>query len=732
MRFMAAYSTILIFNSKSKIMALQYKINKKMRVLNNLKVVSMFIGLLFTYCNVIAQNQDVNPRKAEISIIARVDADSVVLRWAPSTPGGWVVANKIGYVVEKLKVEEGVEIENSGYKPINNNPLKPLSLEEWKLKATPENKFSAVAAQAVYGKSFNPKPLDESNMNMLKNASDELSNRYSFALFAADNDASTAEVLGLRFVDKSIENGGKYVYRVYVAEKTDEYSFDTAYIVVDIKSFQKGTIPQGLRYENSKGAIKLFWEENEPYPFSGYYIFRSDDNGKTYKKLNQMPLINMTPGNAAQDAQPMFMDTTVVNYINYKYQVKGVTPFGELSDAAEISAFARDMVAPPAPKINKPEQVSGKEVKISWELKNAPADLQGFIVSRSNNSLDGYQLITKNPLPKNSTYFIDDMGGEFEAYYVVASVDTAGNMAFSLPVLATRIDTIPPAVPHGLAGKISETGMVTLTWNKGKEKNLIGYRVLRANDISHEFTQHSPQIFTDTVYSEQINIKTLTRNIYYRIVAVNNRYQHSEMSPVLALKRPDIIAPAEAVFGNVIATDSSVILKWYPSPSSDVAKQVLFRKKQNEPEWVTLDSLAPKTSDYADKNVETNTVYLYTVISIDSSGLVSKEAAQVMARPYDNGKRPPVQNLTAQHNANNKIVNLSWNYTPVKKEKYWFVIYKAIGEGDFKEYKAVKETELSFIDNKPTTGNSSYGIVVKTSAGGESEMVTTSLIIDEE
>jgi|GEM_PF-6888235 len=35
-----------------------------------------------------AQQRINNPRTAEINIIARVDTDSVVLRWAPSKAGG--------------------------------------------------------------------------------------------------------------------------------------------------------------------------------------------------------------------------------------------------------------------------------------------------------------------------------------------------------------------------------------------------------------------------------------------------------------------------------------------------------------------------------------------------------------------------------------------------------------------------------------------------------------------
>ena len=669
----------------------------------------MFFVIVLLHPNIRVQAQEKtekepDPRRASISIIARVDNDSVVLRWAPSTPGGWVIANKI---------------------------VKPFALDNWKGIATKENMFAAIAAQALYGKSFNPRPVDANNMNVLKNAADELANRYSFSLYSADNNAQTAYALGLRWSDKNIQKEKQYVYRVYVAEKTPEYTFDTAYVIVDIKPYKMFPAPYNFRFESGDGNIKLFWEEMEPFYFSGFYLYRSEDNGKNYTQMNKMPVIIATPKQAAKEATPNYNDTLTVNYKRYKYKVIGVTPFGELSDAAEITAFSKDLTPPPAPFINKPKQVSDKGIKISWELKNPPPDFKGFVISRSKNSHYGFDIVTKDYLSKNTKEFTDILSDDYEAYYAVGAVDTAGNMAFSLPVLASRIDTTPPAPPKGLTGIIDKSGVVTLHWNLGPEPNIIGYRVLYANDPSHEFVQLTGQIYRDTVFVDTISLETLTRHIYYRIAAVNRRYQHSELSPILALKRPDIIPPAEPVFTDIFVTDTSVYLKWATSPSLDVAVQKLLRRIQGVKEWSVLDSLSPKVSSYTDKKVEKRTPYEYSIIDIDSSGLSSKLAMPVMGRPYDTGKRKPVDNFTAEYNQQNNAVILKWSYTPSQKdEKYWYLIYKAGSDGVFQELKAFKPQESSYTDNQIRQGTLLYGIVVMTSNGGESKMITTGLTIE--
>jgi len=321
------------------------------------------------------------------------------------------------------------------------------------------------------------------------------------------------------------------------------------------------------------------------------------------------------------------------------------------------------------------------------------------------------------------------MMGLEEAYYIVGSVDTTGNIAFTHPVLAIVIDTVPPLPPTGLAGMIDESGVVNLSWNLGQDAGLIGYRVLRANHPTHEFSQLTGQILVDTVFRDSISINTLTRNVYYRVAAVNRRHQHSELSPVLALKRPDIIPPAEAVFSDVLVTDNSVHLQWHRSPSEDLAIQILMRKKQHDGTWAAIDSLPPAISSFIDKNVQKNIVYEYTIVSVDHSGLSSKPAFAVVARPYDTGRRNPVENFTATYLPNDKAVALSWNYSAEPAEKYWFVIYKAMGENNLTQYKSVESTAKVFTDKQVTDATYHYGIVVMTSLGGESAIITTSIIV---
>lgn len=685
------------------------------------------VAFILTPQFLVAQN-DENVRFARIRLLAKASKDSIVLRWAPTTPGGWRIANTIGYVVERMTVDKKSGEEKTQYQLLTKQPLKPRALEEWKQYAGASNDFSAIAAQAVYGKAFTPQAGSQKGIAELRSAADELLNRYSFALYAADNDAVTAHALGLRFVDKQITPGERYVYRVYVAQKTPDYAFDTSYVLIDAVNTPAVDAPLGFRFESGDGLIKLYWDMIEAQQFSGYSVYRSTD-GKNFTRLNTTPLVHLLPAEGNSQSSPCYIDTGTINYRKYYYRVVGITPFAEMSKPAELIAFSRDLTPPPAPTLNKPQQLSTTRIKLTWEQPSFSPDFKGFVLLRKESAYDEFQIITKQPLPAKQREYIDSFTDTDEAFYTVAALDTAGNYAFSLPVYIAIVDSVPPPAPKGLRGRVNTDGKVILWWKPVPKRNIRGYRVLRANDPTHEFTQITNTIYPDTIFVDSLELRTLTKKVYYRVAAVDKHYQHSSPSEMLVLQKPDVVPPLPPVFGEVVVTDSTVHLTWKASPSSDVARQLLLRREETSAQWRTLDTLNARRTSYTDKKIVQNTRYLYTIVCIDSSGLHSEEALPVAARPFDSGKRDPVTNFVARYDKKTKTITLSWNYQPRKKELYWFMLYKAFEGKPLSEYTSVPGDTKTFRDGTPSAGITTYGIVVITANGGQSEMVTTKVAV---
>jgi len=413
-----------------------------------------------------------------------------------------------------------------------------------------------------------------------------------------------------------------------------------------------------------------------------------------------------------------------------------------MSRAAEVEGMARDLTPPPAPVGLKTRQLSRTSARITWQVEDSTADLLGYAVLRAPLPLSGYHLphegalppelagdkrafgryLRKYVLPRGTRAFVDTAATPLEPYYSIAAVGTAGNYLQSLPIYSEIIDTLAPAMPRGLAGTVDTNGVVHLHWRRGTESTLLGYRVYQANDSTHHFHIRTPEPIADTLFVDTVDVKTLSRYVYYRIAAVSTRFVHSPLTPILTLRRPDIVPPAPPVFTGVMVTDSTVWLGWAASPSEDAAQQELSRRVADSVSWRVIDTLRATMQSYTDRKVEKRKTYEYRIVTIDSAGLRSTPALSVLARPYDTGIKPPVSDLRASYDSQNRKARLTWTYAPADRDTFWFVVYRSAAGTPLVQYRAINGADRSFEDHGVPPGSYQYAIKVMSGAGGQAPL----------
>src|SRR5690606_24624939 len=154
-----------------------------------------------------------------------------MLRWAPTNKETWKLGNQYGYVVERLTlVEQKQRLAKPKKEILTVAPLKPYPLNSWEPVAK-NSKYGAIAAQALFGEEFktDTKSASSTWYQMYQKSTEE-DMRFGFALFAADMDVHTAEASGLRFVDRKVKKGDKYLYRIYIQQPTTTLKVDTALV----------------------------------------------------------------------------------------------------------------------------------------------------------------------------------------------------------------------------------------------------------------------------------------------------------------------------------------------------------------------------------------------------------------------------------------------------------------------------------------------------------------------
>ncbi len=653
------------------------------------------LAVLCAVVGVFAQQDGI--RTASIHLLIRSYGDSVVLRWAPTKPGAWRLANAYGYRVWRQELPADTTQPLSSPQLMTASPLKPWTLAQWKerFRHNPNRRTAAVAVQMLYGK---PSVSRQKRgwMEALRLAALELQNRYSFALLMADLDPMVATGLALRWVDRKVERQKQYVYTVEALVPDSVYVVHPATAVVTVTAPPPIAPPSALSAEEGDGQILLQWQNTGA--FTAFYVDRMEEGKGAYQRLTKVPLVK-----SGTDGDPLgtwiYRDTAVRNYVQYRYRVIGITPFGEQSPPATVTAMGRDRTPPAMPSITKALAITNGWVRLQWQWNDTISkDMQGFVIYRSADGKSGYKPLMTQPLSPTVREFVDTTAEPAEPFYLVAAVDTARNAAFSLPYRAVFIDTIPPAPPAAVFGRIDSQGIVRLWWRWGQEPDLLGYRVLWANDTTHEFSQATNTILSDTVFVDTVALNTLTPFVYYRVVAVDFRRNHSAPSPVLRLRRPDTIPPVPPVLQRVVATNTAIQLKWIPSSSQDVVYQEVQRRTGKRMSWQTLVTLAPQDSLFLDQTAAPDTLYVYRIVAVDASGnhtssLLSAETA--LPRIYG---ADPVVALQVQYDTEQQVVRLRWEYPYQPNQPFWFVIYRGYQARPLEPYKAVPATERTFVD----------------------------------
>jgi fibronectin type 3 domain-containing protein len=697
---------------------------------------------LFLIMSAVALSQSKKPQtvaqeikdtlKVSIKLQARFQGDSLVLRWGLNNAFAWRKLNDIGYIIERLELDADNKPE-AGFKRLNTTPLKPWPEEEWKRKSATSDNYAQVAAKALYGKTFAVTAGDktkqgknaDNTVNTMSQAASGEEQRFMLAMISASFSKTAANGLAVRYTDKSIHKNSKYIYRVFAASTSPLFRLDTALFIIETKKeFVIAPVQNLAVYEGDK-LISLRWHDAEHY--AGYYIERSAD-GKIFTRLSENPYIQFASQKNSKDDEFTYNDTIPVNYKQFYYRIKGVSIFSETSEPSYIiEAHGRDRTPPVQPFIYKAEYKGKNTAVIDWAPYTSSPDLKGFFISRGQDIKGPFNVLHDNILPPSTRNYTDTKVTEGGMnYYVLTAVDTAGNIVTSLPRYVVTPDGVAPVKPTGLSGKIDMKGAVKLSWNQGKENDIEGYRIYRANSKDHVFNPISSTV-PDTVFQDTITLNTLTKHVYYEIVAVDRNKNNSPYSDMLELKRPDIVPPVAPVIDDFRSGEKSMEIRWVISSSDDVVKQILYRRTKDQ-EWRVIAELAQKINVYRDTLVDKNNWYEYSLEAVDDAGLHSDKSFPLNVKVYDSGIRPPVQKFNVIKSPDGKSLLLSWKY--YEKGDYWFVIYRSIDGKDLMTYKTLSSEQTSLIDSNIIKGTYQYSIKVEYKDGGESGLVLSTKIIN--
>ncbi|WP_299432850.1 hypothetical protein [uncultured Aquimarina sp.] len=668
----------------------------------NKQLIIVILILLFGEKISFAQSKEL---LSEVKVIARAQEDRVLLRWTLNTPISWRKGNRYGYTLERYTISRDRKTLTNPEKLIIGQNFMPVPMMEWEAIAE-TNDNGAIMAQALWGESF----VVEGNGGLASiiNRAEEQQQRFAFGLYAADQDFEIAKKAGLGYVDTTVRSNEKYLYKVISNIPETELQTKEGGVYIGVIDYEPLPEPVDFVGIFQDGATLLSWNSKILKATYNSYIIERSETGDTFKRLGDIPYTAINK-EKSKNARTIYVDS-ITNDKNYVYRIKGVSSFGEIGPASNIVQGEGKNVLKYVPHLKTKNIKSENEAELTWTFpEEGNNDITGFTLKRSDTDLGAYKPVVTNIPPTARKISYDKLRAS--NYFKITANGKNNNQRDSFSMLVQPIDSIPPEKPIGLKGKVDSTGVVQLQWEPNTEEDIKGYRVYRGNLKNEEYSQitnspHENHTFVDTVKVESLNAK-----VFYRIIAVDQRYNMSEPSETIELIKPDLIPPTSPVFTSYNIEDGKVKLEWANSSSQDVEAHYIYRKGKEDPNWTLLyQSPKFKNKSYQDKKVEEGNYYSYTIIARDISGLESNPAPPVSVVIPKTTLKPGVKGFYGSVNEYDKTILLSWRYKD--SEVSSFELFRAIDDKPSSLYKVLPAGTKRFTD-KGLTINTSYKYIIR-------------------
>lgn len=623
---------------------------------------------------------------SRIAAITKPGKNHIELRWAPLQYDVWQHGNTIGYNIERVTIlRKGKLVEPPERTVITPSPIIVAPQSEW--GKYEDDKYAMIAGECIFGES----EIEDTGflpIKAYKKRQDE-ERRIGFALFSADMSLTAAKLSGLYFKDSNIKPDEKYLYKIYFSQPDTAFA-DTACAFIGASEYQPLTAPEKpYSYCNKKGVI-IWWQQSQTVKFIGYYVEKSSDNGRSYTRITENPIA------VTSNDKIYYTDTLANKNSNYKYRIVGVDSFGEESPVSEPVAAKMSIPLDQDPSFTQVEPVNNNSVALTWTY-DPDADIKGFKIYRSKSTNSKKILIHSGNDPAQRSF--TDRQPLNDNYYYLAVYNDISERLNPFPMYAQLIDSIPPAPPAPPSGYCDSLGIVHLTWHPHPDTDVIGYRIHRSNSPEQNYIMCAKNMVADTFYIDTVNINTLTKNVYYKISAVDSRDNQSALSAVAIVPRYDIVPPIAPTFADITLQKGKVSITINPSPSDDVAKYIFYRKTPSASAFDTIATISATQLKYIDPTALPGEKYHYGIQAVDLSGLCSEISKQPFELPK--GKD---EEITLKKKIIENVLTLTWNTTGNKPIDY-VIIYKQNGEAPLRSFAQVK-ADNSFTDNTLRLGAS--------------------------
>lgn len=408
-------------------------------------------------------------------------------------------------------------------------------------------------------------------------------------------------------------NGAEYRYKIITTKTINNIVYKSGYSAIKTTYFL--TKPS-LTLTNTASNVKLTWVKNSKA--SGYYIYKSTDSGKTYKKYK-----TITSNNTVSYSDPY----AKTNGIKYMYKIVSYKTVGG-STYKSVESSAKTYYYVKAPTISVDIVANG--MKLSWTPNS---NATGYYIYRST---DGTNYTKLKTITNSSTINYTDTTANTNGvkyYYKIKTFKTVNGTKFNSVFSSSKYRyfiSVPTL-------SLSNTGSsVILSWSKNTKAT--GYNIYKSADGGKTYKLYKKIGSNSIVNYSDPYAKTNGSKYSYKIRAyktVNNTDFASAYSGIKSyyfLKKPEV---------KLSNTADGITIEW--SKNTKASGYYIYRSTDGK-NFSNIKTITNKDAvKYYDNSANTNCkMYYYRVVAYKTVGSSRFKSANSTNKRYVHIKKTSV------------------------------------------------------------------------------------------
>ena len=272
------------------------------------------------------------------------------------------------------------------------------------------------------------------------------------------------------YADRNLKPGS-YKYAIKGLTYLNTESKSSPEFMLEVKDLTPPTGVTGFKIERKGNGLTLQWTPSKDKEAKGYFIYKSDDRGKTFKKITAI----MLASNIGQYTEKLNDETTG----SLQYYIETQDAAGNKTPSIKTTVYVPDHSAPEMPKSLLSKAESGK-ISLSWQA-NIEKDLAGYRIYRGLKDDDENSMLLLNVTPQMAITFIDTFPKKAKTKFIykVSAIDKAFNESPKASATVALPDVVPPLAPV-LKQAVLNGNEVELKWGLVVTDAILGYDVYRS------------------------------------------------------------------------------------------------------------------------------------------------------------------------------------------------------------------------------------------------------------